>query len=100
MIRELFEFLEYEEIANEAYEFFSCDKSQINFTKTNDKDTEKYLSEFIHALQVEAHECDMINQRICDNISQYWLDYLLKSNLEKDNHPTPLKLMNNLFDKN
>lgn len=99
MIRQLFDFLEYENIAEEAYNYFSCDKSQMNFTKANDKSTEKYLSEFIHALQIEAHECDMINQQICDSVSQYWLDFLLKDKSTKYDYTTPLKLMNNLFDK-
>ncbi len=99
-IRVLFEFLEYDDIVEEAYDYFSCDKSQMNFTEANDKDTEEYLSNFIHGLQFEAHECDLINQQICDSVTRKWLDNLIKDKSTKYDYTTPLELMNNLFDRN
>ncbi len=54
----------------------------------------------IDVMQDGVTTCDMINQQICDSVSQHWLDCLLKDKSTKYDYTTPLELMNDLFGSN
>lgn len=98
LLNEFFHLLNYGKIANESYDFFSCPQSQINFVKTNDKSTLRYVSDFKLTLEITAEKYQEISQLLCDNISERWLERLIKDNSQINAYTTPLKLLKKLLD--
>ena len=97
LLRELLNVLGYERLADEAYSFFSCRELRINFVKTDDKSTLRYISEFKFLLQHKADRHDVINQILCDEMAKHCLNHLMKSNLDPKDYTTPLKLLKSLL---
>ena len=97
LLREFLNLLDYERVANEECDFFSCHQSQINFVRTDDKSTLRYVSDFKLALEIEAKKRHDISQALCDRTSEYWLNNLIKDSLEPTKYTTPLKLLTYLI---
>ena len=100
LVRELFDKLDYEKISMEAYNFFNVPPTEISFTKTDDKSTLRYVSDFKHILEFNALKKNNINQVLCDSTSTNWLNHLTKDPMNSKDYTTPLRLIQNLFGKN
>ena len=98
-LREFFSQLDYEEIAMEAYDFFTVSLTEISFTKTDNKSILRHVSTFKNILEFNAQRLGEIDQILCDKTSEYWLDYLIKDAFNPNNYTTPLKLIQDLFDR-
>ena len=98
-LRDFFSQLDYDEIAEEAYDFFTNSLIEISFTKTDDKSILRHISTFKNILKFNAQRIDYIDQALCDKTSEYWLDYLIKDTYNPKDYTTPLKLTKTLFDR-
>lgn len=99
LLREFLNSLDYDEIAEQAYDYFCCPKSQINFVKTNDKSTLRYISTFKFSLEYEANKYQIIDQELCDETSQWWKNHFLQDKSRVNAYTTPLKLLESLLTK-
>ncbi|WP_341750239.1 DUF6933 domain-containing protein [Candidatus Tisiphia endosymbiont of Sialis lutaria] len=97
LLRDCLNSLGYEEIAEQAYDYFCCHISQINFVKTNDKSTLRYVSNFILQLDIAYKKLNDISQYICDNVSEDWLDHFIKYRDQSNAYTTPRKLLKKLL---
>lgn len=90
----------YGNIADEACQFFEQPKDCLTFTKTAHKSTIRYIADFDYMLNFELEkrymldrsQCE-ITQEICDEISQYWLSYLIKDPLNPKGYIYPKDLV-------
>lgn len=99
LLQEFLNNLDYETIAEEAYEFFTHPSNQVYFAKTNDKSTLRYVSSFILQLDIAYKKLNNISQYICDNVSEEWLDHFIKDRDQSNTYTTPRKLLKNCYHK-
>lgn len=90
----------YSAIADEAFEFFNQPMNNFRFTKTADKSTIRYVSDFDYMLNFETEKQYMldhrqydITQRVCDIVSYSWLSYLIKDPLNPKGYTYPKDLV-------
>jgi hypothetical protein len=97
LLQEFLNNLDYETIAEEAYEFFTHPSKQVYFAKTNDKSTLRYITTFQNILTFNAKKINDISQSLCDSTSQHWLNHFMQDGINSKRHTTPLKLLRNLL---
>lgn len=94
------DYAKYHHVADEAQTFFDVPIDDYTFTKTNDKSSIRYVSDFIYILHDEtirysemAPHDNGINQIICDKASLYWLTNLIKDPLNPKDYVRPGELI-------
>jgi hypothetical protein len=97
LLREFFNELGYEKIADEAYDFFTAPLSELHFVKTDNKSILRYISDFKFILDFDAQKANHVNQPLCDLTSRYWLKRLMKDIDNPKDYTTPLELAKALF---
>ncbi len=97
LLREFFNELGYEKVADEAYDFFTAPLGELHFVKTDNKSILRYVSDFKFILDFEARKANNINQLLCDLTSRRWLKHLMKNTTDPKDYTTPLKLTKTLF---
>lgn len=97
LLREFFNELGYEKIADEAYDFFTAPLNALHFVKTDNKSILRYISDFKYILDFDARKANHVNQLLCDLTSRYWLKRLMKDTDNPKDYTTPLELTKALF---
>lgn len=95
-----FDYNIYHAIADEAYGFFDQSISSYTFTKTNDRSTLRYVSDFDFCLNYEAEKQYLaglnngdITQSICNAASITWLSNLMKDPNNPKDYTRPRELI-------
>lgn len=91
--------LDFDEIAEQAYNYLNIPKASINFVKTSDKSTLRYASTFKFLLDREARDQNEINQVICNTVIHRWLTYMIQDKKRPNDYTCPLKLFAELLIK-
>ncbi|MCF6777932.1 hypothetical protein L3V83_15320 [Thiotrichales bacterium 19X7-9] len=83
----------YEDFGSRIRNFFeSTNLNKIYFCKTSDRSVLTHLNQFKDILEYESLKNNVISQRVCDEVTEYWHTNLITNPYNKKEYTKPVDL--------
>jgi len=95
LLRDFLYDLEFEDIAEQSYNYFDVSQESYTFTKTKNLTVLRFMTDFKYNLEYDMSRYG-VSQIVCDKVSKHWLKWLLRPKGMKE-YTRPMELMQKVF---
>lgn len=91
------DFDKYERLVSDMTIFFEKLKTNPRFCKTDNRSVMTHMSQFKLVLDYKAAALNRIDQQVCDEVSDYWLESMITYPSNSDDYTSPIELWEQCF---